>query len=123
MSSEIFAGLRNAMDRGASLEQAMQSFINAGYNQEDVRAAGREFASGMSDIIHPEMSVAPATPGASKEASGDNALPPLPPSPRESAAGQLEKSRKRKRVLLLIGILVVLIIFVGALSYLVYTLV
>lgn len=33
---EIVAGLKNTMDRGYTLEQAIQSFINAGYPKEDV---------------------------------------------------------------------------------------
>jgi len=33
---EIVAGLKNTMDRGYTLEQAVHSFINAGYAKEDV---------------------------------------------------------------------------------------
>lgn len=33
---EIIDGLKNAIDRGYSLEIAVSSFINAGYNQQDV---------------------------------------------------------------------------------------
>lgn len=33
---EIVAGLKNTMDRGYTLEQAVYSFINAGYTKEDV---------------------------------------------------------------------------------------
>ncbi len=33
---EIVAGLKNAMDRGVSLEEAIQSFINSGYSKDDV---------------------------------------------------------------------------------------
>lgn len=36
---EIVAGLKNTMDRGYTLEQAIQSFINAGYAREDVMDA------------------------------------------------------------------------------------
>lgn len=34
--AEITAGIKNAISRGYSLEQAKQSFLNAGYNAEDV---------------------------------------------------------------------------------------
>ena len=33
---EIIAGIKNAVARGYSLEQAKQSFINSGYNAKDV---------------------------------------------------------------------------------------
>lgn len=34
--AEIIAGLKNTMDRGYTLEQAIQTFINAGYPKDDV---------------------------------------------------------------------------------------
>lgn len=33
---DIISGLRNAVDRGYSIELAVQSFMNAGYNKQDV---------------------------------------------------------------------------------------
>jgi hypothetical protein len=46
---DIVYGLKNAMSRGQSLEQAMRSFISAGYDLNDVQEAARsmniEFAS------------------------------------------------------------------------------
>ena len=51
MKEEIVAGLRNAMERGYSLEQAIQSFINAGYNPLDVREAANVFES-VSHIVY-----------------------------------------------------------------------
>lgn len=49
MKEEIIAGIRNALDRGFSISQAVQSFINAGYNPNDVREAAEAF-SGASHI-------------------------------------------------------------------------
>jgi len=34
--SEIIAGLKNAVERGYPLEAAIQTFINSGYNRQDV---------------------------------------------------------------------------------------
>ena len=46
---EIAAGIRNALERGSSLEEAVQSFINAGYNPNEVEEAASVFsASGLS---------------------------------------------------------------------------
>lgn len=36
---EIIGGLKNALDRGESLERAKQSFVNAGYSQDEVNEA------------------------------------------------------------------------------------
>lgn len=39
MRDDIYGGLRNALDRGISLEQAIKSFTNAGYPESEVREA------------------------------------------------------------------------------------
>ncbi len=41
---EIIGGLRNAVERGASLEQAVQSFISAGYNPIEVKQAAQSLS-------------------------------------------------------------------------------
>jgi hypothetical protein len=38
---EIISGLRNALDRGYSLDLAVQSFVNAGYSKQDVLDSAR----------------------------------------------------------------------------------
>lgn len=38
---EIIAGIKNAIERGCSLDLAIQSFINAGYNKQDVQDSAR----------------------------------------------------------------------------------
>ncbi|MBI5149017.1 hypothetical protein HZA33_05030 [Candidatus Pacearchaeota archaeon] len=40
---EIVAGIRNALDRGQSMDQAIQSFILAGYTENEVNEAAAEF--------------------------------------------------------------------------------
>ena len=40
---ELVAGIRNALDRGQSLEQAIQSMITAGYAENEVNEAVTEF--------------------------------------------------------------------------------
>ncbi len=44
---EIEAGIKNALKRGEDLEKAKQSFINSGYNPDDVESA----AEGLRGII------------------------------------------------------------------------
>jgi|SRR3989344_4365497 len=44
MIEEIAGGIKNAMERGATLEQAVQSFISAGYNPVEVRQAAQSLS-------------------------------------------------------------------------------
>ncbi len=43
VKEDILGGIRNAVARGGSLKDAMQSFYNAGYPKEEIEAAAREF--------------------------------------------------------------------------------
>ncbi len=51
MKDEILGGLKNALERGDSLEKAAQSFINAGYNPAEVRATAQIFMQGSSQSV------------------------------------------------------------------------
>ena len=46
MREDIFGGLQNALERGVPLEQAIRSFINAGYDEKEVRQAAQVFTEG-----------------------------------------------------------------------------
>lgn len=56
MKDDIAAGLKNAIERGYSLEQAVQSFINAGYNPIQVKQAAEKF-QGVTSIIKPKTQI------------------------------------------------------------------
>ena len=43
MNEEIAAGIRNALDRGKKLSEVVQSFIDAGYSEKEVREAAQGF--------------------------------------------------------------------------------
>lgn len=45
--NDIYGGLKNALEKGASMEQAIQSFINAGYNDIEVREAANMISPGV----------------------------------------------------------------------------
>jgi len=53
MKEEILAGIKVAIENGSSSDSAKQSFINAGYNPQEVNAAAEMLASGISDILYP----------------------------------------------------------------------
>ncbi len=48
---DIVAGLKNAVEKGESLETAKQSFISAGYSREEVEEASNLVQSGSALII------------------------------------------------------------------------
>lgn len=51
MREELEAGLKNAIERGSSLEEAVQSFINAGYNPVEVKEAANNL-NGITNIVN-----------------------------------------------------------------------
>ena len=74
MKEEIMPGLKSAIERGSSLESAMQSFINAGYSEVDVKDAAESLSTGLggiSEIIRVDIPE-------NKEISDKNNLPTLP---------------------------------------------
>ena len=50
MNDELTGAIRNALERGFSLEQAIQSLINAGYNTAEVKEAAKFFNQSASSI-------------------------------------------------------------------------
>ncbi len=51
MRDEIIAGIRNAIARGQSVEQAARSMINAGYNPQEVKIAVQSVSTGVSNMV------------------------------------------------------------------------
>ena len=47
---DIVAGLKNAVERGYSLEQARQTLINSGYNLQDIEEASNYLTGGFTNI-------------------------------------------------------------------------
>ena len=53
MREDIAGGLRNALERGENLEDAVRTFINAGYAEKDVRDAAEYAVSGtLASLTH-----------------------------------------------------------------------
>lgn len=51
MNEDLIAAIRNAIERGASLEQAVQSLINAGYSSSQVNEAASSISNSATSII------------------------------------------------------------------------
>ena len=43
-SKELIGGLKNALERGENIQKAKKSFVNAGYNIQDVENAARQIS-------------------------------------------------------------------------------
>lgn len=107
MREEIASGMKNALDRGQSLEQAAQSFVNAGYNPQEVKAAYQMLSTGASTIINPPEKM-------------DS---PEPSKPSKPLPKSVEKSKESKRSYFLIILIVAsILVLLGAIGYLVYVL-
>lgn len=55
--NEITGGLKNAIERGESIEKAKQSFINSGYNPEEVEQAFQELFQLFPNLKNPDKSI------------------------------------------------------------------
>ncbi len=53
VKEEVIAGIKNAIERGYTLEQAKQTFINAGYNQNEIESAVASIGGIMTQFPRP----------------------------------------------------------------------
>src|SRR3989344_4686082 len=59
---EIIQGLKNAIERGSDLEQAKQSFINAGYDEREINDAAASLQGTLTE--YPEFELTSQMPPA-----------------------------------------------------------
>ncbi|OGM02134.1 hypothetical protein A2115_02085 [Candidatus Woesebacteria bacterium GWA1_41_8] len=103
MRDEILAGIKNAMDRGSSLDDAVRSFINAGYNPVEVKDAASQIQDGATTILNPQ------TP--KKLPSSNNLIPPK--SQDFEAPLQSSYAPKKSRKWIIVLILILLLLAIG----------
>lgn len=58
MRDEIQSGLRNALERGYSMEEAVKSFITAGYNPVEVKEAANALGSNIIPLVNQKKNIA-----------------------------------------------------------------
>jgi hypothetical protein len=126
VNEEILGGLRNALERGYSFEQAVQSFINAGYNPNDVREAAAYMSQGAISLVHPESKPLGNFPIEPIRAIPAISTMPMAPSfaPAQQAPTPASKpsffsflQEDQGKLILIGGIVVSLLIIFGALGY------
>jgi hypothetical protein len=119
MNEEILAGLKNAMERGTSLEAAVDSFINAGYNPLEVKEAAQIITG---NTVITESSIKEQV----KFSSNSPSPPPYAvqnPFPVVSPNSKLISTQPHKKggnalVFILLFVLIILIgAFVGVMLY------
>lgn len=121
MADEISAGLRNAIERGESIEEAIQTFINAGYNPVEVKEAATLVSGVVSLVNNPSVKMPPQF---SSIASQSQSSPQInypqalsspiisPVQPNSSMSPDKKKTIALLAILiLLIGILLAIILF------------
>jgi len=122
MKDEIFYGIKNAIDRGTPLEQAAQSFINAGYNEMEVREVAKLLKSGASDIVFSDnktmgQSLGPSTEVKKVMMESPGELGGAPVAPKDNEK-RLEP--KKSKTGLIIMIAVASLILLGSVGFLLW---
>lgn len=51
MRDDIYGGLRNALERGSSIEQAIESFVSAGYNRKEVMETANQITGNSPESV------------------------------------------------------------------------
>ena len=55
MRRDLYGGLKNAIERGENIERAIQSFVNAGYSDIEVREAADQITPATVSLIKNKM--------------------------------------------------------------------
>ena len=114
---DIVSGLRNAVERGYSIDVAISSFINSGYKKDEVTDAAAYL--GVVPTIAPSKTMISTQP----------APPMMPAITQETPAGtisqqtirdaQQKPKKSKKAIILVIALAIILLALVGVLSYLI----
>lgn len=124
MKDELIVGIKNAIERGYTVDQAVASLINAGYNPNEVRDAAGVF-SGASHIIYSSEKTGNSGQMSTNSASETIALAkkveaqtPLPPQQPINPINPEEKKGGHGMIIALIVILLIMVgILIGSLVF------
>lgn len=112
MNDEIASGLRNAMEHNASLDEAVQSFINAGYNPVEVKEAAKSMAEGATTLLHSDSIPLPASLTTSPQS---NTLIQVHQQPTSLIVHSKNKMATGRKIILVV-LFIILIMLVGAIA-------
>ena len=105
MRDDIYGALKNALERGEPIEQAIRSLVNAGYNDIEVKETANQMSPGvLSTVSQPHPSVSPSVRPSPRY---------RPLSSQQVRTTQHVKSSNKGKI---IALLVILVILIGALT-------
>lgn len=109
--AEISGGIKNALERGESLAKAKQSFLNAGYNKEEVELSIQKIPVANRQLAKPLIE---KTQASSKPATPIITTPKPPATPPQSPATpqvQLPQASSKKLIIILsvIGVIILIV--------------
>ncbi len=119
MNEEIAEGIKFAMSKGETLQQAMQSFYNAGYPRQEVEEAARSLQQQLHiesekgiHAVHPEF-------GTVRQTQQDDSLdldsktPVVQKVSSYESEGKGENPRRKMIILVSVLLLILALIFAG----------
>jgi len=108
MNEEILSGLRISLEGGYTLDSAVQSFLNAGYNPAEVHEAAAMLSKPLSSSL--------------TQPSPQIPVQPLPKMPQVSELTQETKptASPKMKLLLIIAIIIILLIIAGTIITLLF---
>ena len=110
MKDDILEGLKNALSKGEQLQNAMQSFHNAGYEMKDIEEAAHELQLKMPQYF-PKPN--PVGVQVNQEIQNKEASSPKPPIQRVSNYEQKQTNPKKIIVIVIVSLIVILVLFLG----------
>ncbi len=110
--NDLTSGLKNAIERGSSLEKAMQSLINAGYSQQEVREAANSLTQGATTITRPHINLP------HRRVDGEEQH--LQQLQKQEPLQQPQSPSSKKTIFLIIILILFLILILGGIGALVY---
>lgn len=118
MTDEIVGGIRNALERGNSIEEAVQSFIDAGYNPDEVRESAEMIAKGSVSFSFFQAEKEAKPQAESKPQSAQQIYPQSQarPLPVLSVVAAQKKSHFG-RTMLIVFLVLILLAIIGAIIY------
>lgn len=114
---EITSGIKQAIEKGYSLEQAKASFVNAGYNRYDVEDSAKSFSGVISRIpqqaVQPKPQIQSQPPSLPQSQSQPQLKPQIQTQVQEN---KLQSQQSIKKILFIIFIILLSAILVTLLA-------
>jgi len=114
MRKDIYGGLKNALERGENLEQAVRSFINAGYPESEVRQTAQTLSSGTQISQQPFAKKKQLPPLPKNQLQGQTVQTPKAPPQTSQIQRTVKKQIRRKTDwrLIILGIVLFFLVLI-----------